>query len=494
MVKHTSSLVWRIAVSRRGGAMVLLAHAVWAFVGCSSSPGMAPSQSCQVTPRYQLAYPARPKLDLLFTMDDSPAMAPVRDKLTSQLPRFVEVLQGLPGGSPDLHLAVVSTSLASSQYPSLPGCERGSRGDGGGKFRHPSGCTVLAAGQNYLAVNEPDRNFTGDLTAAVQCLADVGANGCPFPQPLAATRLALEKGANPLDSDNGGFLRADAQLMILLITNQDDCSVPDDSDLFDPLQMTPADPLGAFTPYRCQEFGHRCNGLSPPHQVTTAVSLDGCIPAEDGRLTPVQEFITFMRGLKSGEVLVAVLAGPSHPYVVGPSTVISTNGGISQVPVVLPSCLGGPPAAEYGAQPAIRIKQWLDGLGANAALQSLCADDSAQVLARFVSIVGDLAAPPCITEAVASRGDGTPDCDVVEVVGGAAARARARTLPLCERETTKSSAEFPCWRLATEPSVFCPTGRAFEICWEAACHQRDPHDWPREGAEVTFQCALSPHC
>jgi hypothetical protein len=33
---------------------------------------------------------------------------------------------------------------------------------------------------------------------------------------------------------NQGFLRSDARLAVFLVTNEDDCSLPDDSDLADP--------------------------------------------------------------------------------------------------------------------------------------------------------------------------------------------------------------------------------------------------------------------
>ncbi len=50
------------------------------------------------------------KYDLLFVIDDGPAMASVQQKLFAQLPLFMQVLQNIPD-PPSLHVAVVSGDL-----------------------------------------------------------------------------------------------------------------------------------------------------------------------------------------------------------------------------------------------------------------------------------------------------------------------------------------------------------------------------------------------
>ncbi len=132
------------------------------------------------------------------------------------------MLQSLSGGLPDLHIAVVSSSLGAGRHTDVPGCLPESPGNNAGKFIHPAACAALAPDQAFLIADRGVTNFNGGLADVFTCMASLGRNGCRFSQPFAATRLALEKAAHPLDPDNGGFPRPDAALAVVLITNQDD--------------------------------------------------------------------------------------------------------------------------------------------------------------------------------------------------------------------------------------------------------------------------------
>ena len=110
----------------------------------------------------------------------------------------------------------------------------------------------------------------------------------------------------------------------MLLTNEDDCSAPSGSPLFD-TEATPnlASVLGPPANFRCNEFGHLCNGARPPRLAPTGsvddtVTLDGCVPAEgNGLLTPVASFVAQLRSLKpfpDQQIVVAAIAGPPVPY------------------------------------------------------------------------------------------------------------------------------------------------------------------------------------
>src|SRR5262245_47620406 len=68
-------------------------------------------------------------LDILFVIDDSPSMEDERANLKRNLPVFMNVLKSLPGGLPDVHIGVISTSLGVVGGIGVPGCQPG--GDGG---------------------------------------------------------------------------------------------------------------------------------------------------------------------------------------------------------------------------------------------------------------------------------------------------------------------------------------------------------------------------
>ena len=165
--------------------------------------------------------------------------------------------------------------------------------------------TGLDPGATYISDSGTVRNYTGSLTDVFACIAALGESGCGFEQPLAAISRALGADGRPPPAENQGFLRPDAYLLVVLLSNEDDCSVPSGSPLFDTRTNTNlASVLGPPGNFRCNEFGHLCNGARPPRlaptgSVSDTVTLAGCVPAEgDGLLTPVATFVAQLRSLK----------------------------------------------------------------------------------------------------------------------------------------------------------------------------------------------------
>ncbi|HEY4395767.1 MAG TPA: hypothetical protein VGP64_16975 [Polyangia bacterium] len=367
------------------------------------------------------------KLDVLFMVDNSASMAPLQTKMAAQLSTFMNGLKNATTGTlPDLHVAVVSSSFGAGEWGNVNQCYAGSHpGDDQGKFQQGPGgagsgsCAMLHTGEKFLktrddaGTNAP--NFEGDLVTAFQCMALIGDNGCGFESQFESIFFALHKGSLPLgsgvdeDPDNGGFLRADAQLAVVMLTNEDDCSVASNSLLLDPSINSVNDPsgLGALHSYRCNEFGHLCNGAPPPHGGPTAlpaegVTLTNCVSAEElgktdlgvtnptdgtadatmGHLFPtVGQLTGFLRTLKANpsDIFVAAIAGPTVDangaslYKVVPVANPAANGELD--PMVAHSCTqatsGG--YSEY-ADPAVRIKQWVDNFGPNGVFYPICAD------------------------------------------------------------------------------------------------------------------------
>jgi hypothetical protein len=443
--------------------------------------------TCAIEERFQFS--ASRKLDIVFTIDDSPAMQSQQEKLATQLPDLMSVLETLPGGLPDVHIAVVSSSLGAGPYPDVPGCVSGSSGNNGGRFMHPAACTGLAPDQSFIVANRGVSNFSGDIAEVFACMARLGSNGCRFPQPFAATRLALEKASNPRDADNGGFLRSDAYLAIVLLTNQDDCSIPPGSDLFDPSQTTLADRYGGLQPYRCSELGILCSGQAPPHDLPAGVDtqpLASCRSAEDGQhLSRVEDFVAFLRGLKPGapeKILVSALAGPVTRYVIGKRDFETAPGVTERQPTVEPSCVRA--IGDTGA-PAVRVKSWLDTFGANGVMESVCADDFRPVLVRLAE-TSAVQRVSCIQRQVATDTNGAPDCRAVERLSGNSGSFIERDIPLCDAH----QANFPCWRLSPN-SPACPAGAEFRVCHDPTCN---PASNPPDSEDVAVTCAVSPPC
>jgi len=379
----------------------------------------------------------RNKLDLLLMVDNSASMAPLQVKLAARLPVLLNGLRDTTTGQlPDLHVGVVSSSMGGGAWSNVNQCGAGSHpGDDSGKLQQGPGgagsgaCSALHMGQKFLASGDgtaaSPANFDGDISTAVQCMAQLGDNGCGFEAPLKSIVYALSKALDPLDPDNGGFLRPDARLAIVMLTNEDDCSLSDVSLLLDPgiNSATDITGLGSLQSYRCNEFGHLCGGQPPPHGYDFATStfnlatgtyrtaagpgtggviLNGCVSADEngktdpllldptgqpdpsqGHLFTIPSLAATIKSAKANpaDVFVAAIAGPttaadgSSLYRVFAQTNPAANG--EPDPVVDHSCVQASTnssAPEY-ADPAVRIKQLVDGYGAQGAFYPICSND-----------------------------------------------------------------------------------------------------------------------
>src|SRR5205814_5112437 len=132
------------------------------------------------------------------------------------------------------------------------------------------------------------------------CMANLGTQGCGYEHQLQSTRVALYE---TVTRENAGFLRPNALLAIILVTDEDDCSAETTSDLFTDdisFPMTTAS-------FRCSQVGHLCNGLSPPI-APFDVPLESCRDNPGGRLIRVSDVVDSIRVLKRNpaeQILVA---------------------------------------------------------------------------------------------------------------------------------------------------------------------------------------------
>lgn len=135
--------------------------------------------------------PALPKVDILIVVDDSTSMA---DKQTSLASNFQNLFVGLPAS--DFHLGVITAD---------------DRPDGGqGRLIGDS------ANPKVLT------NSTPDVMTAFLSKVNVGAASAASPAGLATALKAVT--APLVNTDNSGFLRADAQLSVVLVTDGRDQS------------------------------------------------------------------------------------------------------------------------------------------------------------------------------------------------------------------------------------------------------------------------------
>jgi hypothetical protein len=315
------------------------------------------------------------KLDLLFMIDDSPSMAEEQANLARNFPRLIEALKQMPAGMPDLHLGVVSSDMGSGNSVSSANCAS-AMGDRGVLQVRP-GCG-LDPTQGHFLVSEAggaSTNFSGDIADVFACLAELGTTGCGYEHQLQAVRVAL----SGFVSENNGFLRSDAHLAVVYITDEDDCSATADSTMYG--GQVP----GQDASLRCSLVGHLCNGAPPPAAVFST-PLANCSPAPDGggKLLPVQTFIDEMKRLHTQSVSVSVIGGwPDDPasanYAIG----------YDDTSLVQPDLLTSLPickSANGSAAVGLRMKQFADAFGTAGKIISICQDDFSNAMAQ----IGDL--------------------------------------------------------------------------------------------------------
>jgi len=544
----------RVSATWRALRWLLCAPLVVALWACADHRLSVPSPAPSVVDVRSFRQNVNHKLDILFMVDDSNSMNPLQAKMAQQLPMFMDQLVDQSTGQlPDLHVAVISSSYGGGAWVNVNQCASGvSPGDDEGKFQQGPGgaghgsCSGLAAGETYLktgdgtSANPP--NFQGDIRPLFQCMALLGDGGCGFESQFESTMMALEKARKSAaeDPDNGGFLRDDALLAIVMLTNEDDCSVRNDSLILDPdpSRNSAADPmgLGAFQSYRCNEFGHLCGGSPPPHGYdfdkktfdlpdgtmsapgkpgTGGVVLHDCVSAEDtgpktdplvtatddqgnvhhdgtmGHLWPtVDQFTSYVQGLKTDQnnILVAAITGPVESMGATYRVVPVENQNGENDPQVDHSCTqpalnGGPP--EYG-DPAVRIAQWVKNFGANGALFPICADTFAPAMKGIADKIHEKLGASCISGNVATKQDGTHICDVSQSVTNEDTHTtETRTLDEC----SSSIDHTPCYRLIAN-AADCKSPDAptlFQICSNASC---TPSTTSNESRNASVSCAL----
>lgn len=310
------------------------------------------------------------KLDLLFMIDDSGSMHEEQANLARNFPRLINELKNLPMGFPDLHLGVVSSDLGAGSKMTGDACGM-PMGDGA-VLQVRSGCGLDPKNGRYLISENggSSNNFDGDIANVFACLAKLGTDGCGFEHQLQSVRMAL----SGFVSDNDGFLRPDAHLAVVYITDEDDCSAPPYNTFFD-------GPRGSLL---CSRYGHVCDGAPVPDAVFST-PLDHCSAAPDGggKLFPVQTFIDDMKGLHTQSVTVSVIGGwPNDPasavYSVGYDSSWSSTELID-----LPICKSANGEAYVG----LRMKQFVDAFGPAGKILSICEADFSSAMAQIGRLI-----------------------------------------------------------------------------------------------------------
>lgn len=526
----------------------------FALLACTSSP-LPKAPDSVVVPGYTLLgdYLLKPtrKVDLAFILDDSPSMGPKRDKLKAQLPRMLSAIADPNDGSlPSLRVAILDGDLGSGGALGEGAC-----GPKNGSIFGDEGALQIVGGLGCGMTDSAARwrqtltlspaNFSGDMGQVLGCLAGgLGQSGCGYQQPLQSLAVsATIAGPTYLPA----FLREDASLGIVIVSDQDDCSAVTNAAMFGPVLP------GETADLRCATRGHACGGQNLPYptiagftaplsdcsaRTDTAcdVGTDFAGPTPCTPLASVHALAEKVKALKPGQadslIMVAGIFGwppyadmASAEYKIAPIPNLAYARDAQVPPTVYdvwPICYDPdhPPsnpdpatgydatAAGYGAKPGLRLSAFIDEFGANGLKFSMCEPDWSAAMKTVGETWAMKMGNICLDQKLVDGDPTTPSLDPDCIVEYLFPKRDDLPLPACidglatppclvlpgdDRDLTKttfprcddSAPVMPCWKIVDDMTKCPVSGHVLDV-------RKTPEPYTPGGARIRVQCRFCP--
>jgi hypothetical protein len=500
--------------------LVAVALSAVGLVGCGglASP-RAKDGSAGVSFRVS-ATPLR-QLDMVVMVDNSPSAKVT--KMNAQFPKLIAALKDPNDGTlPDLRVAVIDSDLGTGcAYDPGTSCGQKTLPDGNlsclgdlGRFQmltSPAAC-AFNAGAEFLEVkNNTAVNFTGpadNINTVFACMAsNVGFMGCGEEHSLQAFEFALTAKGIGNEQQQADFLRGNALLALLFISDEDDCSAAKNDGMFGDMQEL----RGESASLRCATRAHQCGGKnltdSPPGYPTTAsfsapfstcaARTDACPNALDGqpstdtsqptRCSPLRsvkrmaEEIKALKAYPDNQIVVAGIFGwplddqdmATATYKIAPLP--NPNTADTQHPTVFdlwPGCYDpnhkpapattdatgfDATAAGWGAAPGLRLAAYVDEFGENGLKFSICQPDFSNSMSQIGAKLAKQLQNRCLPASYAQY----TNCSAYVLTPASNPKDRtqiiyqkgAAAVPACDSANPAT----PCYTLASDASP-CATG------------------------------------
>ncbi|WP_199728974.1 VWA domain-containing protein [Corallococcus sp. CA053C] len=189
-------------------------------MGCHSpvdEAGSTVPDTCEATPPVV----APQKTDLLFVIDNSNSMQEEQQAIATELPAFLAALKAGSGVAQEFRVGVITTSV----YQRLA-LENGSDSirsfpDQEGRLQPVKDEAGKPTDERFIDSSDPL------LLDKFQRLVAQGTSGSGQETPFEAVRLAVSTplAERPIaEGGNGGFLRDGARLLVVVVSDEEDCS------------------------------------------------------------------------------------------------------------------------------------------------------------------------------------------------------------------------------------------------------------------------------
>jgi hypothetical protein len=293
-----------------------------------------------------------------------------QEKVVAQLQTFVSLLANDVVKN-DFQIAVVTTGI--SQYTTT--CDLQGPNDltvferESGRLQHG----LLPSDQSPILSSGAMEGSQEAWLERVKLLLTQGIDGSGQEMGLEAARravseplLSIRPDAEP--SGNRGFLRPGSRLLVVILSDEDDCSVSQP----EAIALEPTCGSGCAADSDCNEEGTYCLLRSPSDASQgRACSRNACeTPAGRELLVPVSSYVDFFKGLGDGsgrgrEVFLAVIGA------------VDSEGRPAR-------CQSGTDEA-YGV--ATRYAQAVDSMAENGLIASICDASYGATLSRIAELV-----------------------------------------------------------------------------------------------------------
>ena len=173
------------------------------------------------------------KMDIVFVVDDSGSMMEEQQNLATNFPMFANILSTytVNGGTPlDFRVALTTTGRTIDYTIDLGGGFTVPQHEDGDNGAFKNNC---GSSNRWLDKSDPN------LSSTLGCRAMVGTGGPSIEMPMLMSKWALSDRVQ--DGTQPGFLRDDALLAIVMITDEDDSSTSANNFTMDASGNSPKD-------------------------------------------------------------------------------------------------------------------------------------------------------------------------------------------------------------------------------------------------------------
>jgi hypothetical protein len=299
-------------------------------------------------------------------------------------------------------------------------------------------------------------------TQAFQCFGPQGIDGCGFEQQLESMWKTLRRSQTDND-DAFGFIRANAILAIVHLTDEVDCShnnkwdtifLPDGNRVFWS-DKAAASPTSAV----CWNAGVACEGSD-----CRSVNLDvegnevaDSAADNDAVIRPLSRYLNIVQQLEDNkqvitpdqEVLVAIIGGSNSDGTVTYQTPPNPDDPFLRDFGIGPGCS----SAAGTAVPPVRLREFAEAfrVGTQRNMFSICQPDYSPALEAIAEAIADQVKPACMPACVADSDPTTPEvldpaCTLVQEAPNGDGSFTETTIPQCVNGTDVPTGADVCYQ------------------------------------------------